>query len=115
LLQAYDNQVSELEKELEEVYKDLEQIKKASEVVVNENKDLRYQMDTKWREYVNQEAAGHSQLSYGLSLQERELLEDHIDKLSEENNDLLVLTEKLSVRASDATRTLQERSGELEE
>jgi len=42
-------------------------------------------------------------------------LEDHIDKLSEENNDLLALNEKLSVRASDATRTLHERSEELEE
>jgi len=52
-----------LEKELEEVYKDLEQIKKSSEVIVKENKDLRYQMETKWREYVNQEATGNAQLS----------------------------------------------------
>jgi regulator of replication initiation timing len=49
-LAAYDTQLQELEKELEEVYKDLEQNKKSSEVIVKENKDLRYQMEAKWRE-----------------------------------------------------------------
>lgn len=54
-------------------------------------------------------------MNYGLSAQERELLEEHIEKLSEENNDLLALNEKLQVRANESAQALQERSEELEE
>jgi len=40
---------------------------------------------------------------------------DHIEKLTEENNNLLLLNDKLTKRADDATKTLISKGKELED
>lgn len=40
---------------------------------------------------------------------------EHIDKLTDENNNLVMLNDKLTKRADDATKTLISRGSELEE
>lgn len=45
-------------------------------------------------------------------MEEREELMDHIEKLSEENNDLLALCDKLGKRSNESQQLLQAKSVE---
>jgi hypothetical protein len=51
-------------------------------------------------------------LSGGFSIEEREELLDHIEKLSEENNDLLALSDKLGKRSNESVQLLQAKTAE---
>lgn len=62
-------------------------------------------------------ASKASDSAYGASLKGEEAEEylEHIDKLTDENNNLILLNDKLTKRADEATKTLISRGKELEE
>lgn len=78
----------------------------------NENSELRDQLDIRYSNL----ASKAPETNFG-SLKSEEIEEylEHIDKLTDENNNLMMLNDKLTKRADEATKTLISRGKELEE
>ena len=60
---------------------------------------------------------GHVGMSVqnAFNIEERDELMDHIEKLTEENNDLLALNDKLSKRTNESINLLSQKTAEYKE
>jgi hypothetical protein len=114
LLDVYENSFNELNNEIKDYINEINDKNKIIIDLTNENEEYRSELEIKYNNMLNNKKLFVGSVA-SLSEEEREEFLDHIDKLTEENTNLLMLNDRLSRRADESLKELQSKSKNIEE